>query len=109
MGLAPCKGCQKRETGHGAEIHSRLSEKCPAADMEGNKMEIREKTGLIIRRGNEYLVACQVGTGELRWSTSPWDAWITRRRDQAERIGRVTGGRLILFNPVAGQIKEVSA
>ncbi len=68
-------------------------------------MNIREKTGLIIRRGNEYLVACQAVTGELRWSTSPWDAWWTRKREHAKRMSRVTGGDVVLFNPVAGQIK----
>ena len=71
-------------------------------------MDIRLKTGMIIRRGCEYLVARQIGTRKLIWSQSPWDAWITRRKEDAERIAHATGGDVMLFNPVAGQIRELS-
>lgn len=69
-------------------------------------MDIRTKTGLIIHKDGEYLVACQIGTKELIWRTSPWDAWITRNKEDAERVMAVTGGELFLFNPVAGQIRR---
>ena len=69
-------------------------------------MDIRMKTGLIIRKEGEYLVACEIGTNKLIWRTSQWDAWITRKRDDAKRVQEVTGGELILFNPVAGQIRK---
>lgn len=68
-------------------------------------MDIRTKTGIIIRRGNEWLVGRIVYSRELRWSRSPWDAWITRHRLDAERVARATGGTMWLFNPVAGQLK----
>lgn len=67
--------------------------------------DIRLKTGLIIKRGPVYLVGRIMGTSELKWSSSPWDAWITRDRDEAEAVARATGGDLWLFNPVAGQIR----
>ena len=69
-------------------------------------MDIRTKTGLIIRKDGEYLVGRQIGTGTLIWSISPWDAWITRHREDAERVRSVTGGELTLFNPIAGQIRK---
>lgn len=70
-------------------------------------MNIRLATGLIIRKGPEFLVGTVLYSTELRWSGSPWDAWWTRNREEAEDIARVTGGDLWLFNPVAGQLKEV--
>lgn len=54
--------------------------------MTQNYSEIRKKTGLIIRRGSEYLVGTILFSTDLRWSVSPWDAWITRDRDAAKRV-----------------------
>ena len=45
---------------------------------------IRRCTWLIIKRGPEYLVGRILGTNDLKWSTSPWDAWRTRDREEAE-------------------------
>ena len=70
-------------------------------------MNIRLATGLIIRKGPDFLVGTVLYSTELRWSWSPWDAWRTRNWKEAEDIARVTGGDLWLFNPVAGQLKEV--
>ena len=70
-------------------------------------MNIREKTGIIIQKGNEYLVGLVLGGPELRWSLSPWDAWGPRDMEKARKIARRTGGDLWLFNPVAGQLREV--
>ena len=70
-------------------------------------MEIRKKTGLIVRRGNEYLVGTILFSTDLRWSVSPWDAWITRDRDAAMRVSDKVGGEIFLFNPVAGQLKRM--
>ena len=67
---------------------------------------IRRCTWLIIKRGPEYLVGRILGTNDLKWSTSPWDAWITRHREDAEQVNSVIGGELFLFNPVAGQIRK---
>ena len=69
-------------------------------------MDIRKLTGLIIRRGNEYLVGTILYSTDLRWSKSPWDAWITRDRTAAERVAGRVGGEIVLFNPAAGQMRE---
>lgn len=69
------------------------------------KDDIRRKTCLIIRRNGEYLVGGIIWSDELRWSGSPWDAWRTRDREAAEETARRTGGIVMLFNPVAGQLR----
>lgn len=72
-------------------------------------MDIRRQTGLIIRKDGEWLVGRIVYSRELRWSTSPWSAWITRNREDAERVARKVGGEMWLFNPVAAQLREMEA
>ena len=69
-------------------------------------MDIREKTALVIRRGNEYLMGRIIYSTELRWSLSPWDAWRTRSRENAELVAGKTGGELWLFNQVAGKARK---
>jgi hypothetical protein len=71
-------------------------------------MDIRMETGLIIRRDGEYLVGTILDSTDLRWSRSPWDAWRTRRRADALRVAGKVGGEVLLFNPVAGQIREMT-
>ena len=68
-------------------------------------MDIRTKTCIIIRKNSEYLVGFIVYTKELRWSTSPYDAWKTRDREKAAEVARKVGGVMVLFNPIAGQMK----
>lgn len=70
--------------------------------------DIRRYTGLIIKRGPEFLVGRIMGTNDLKWSISPWDAWITRDREEAEDVARATGGDIWLFNPIAAQIREAT-
>ena len=70
-------------------------------------MDIRTKTGIIIEKDGEYLVAVDIFRTSLVWSSSPWDAWITRRKDQALIVADKVGGCRVLFNPVAGQIKRM--
>ena len=67
------------------------------------KGDIRKATGLIIRKGSEFLVGRICFSQELRWSISPWDAWMTRDTDAARRVAEKVGGEIDLFNPVAGQ------
>ena len=69
-------------------------------------MDIRRMTGLIVQRGEDFLVGTILYSTDLRWSRSPWDAWITRDRDKARRVAHVVGGDLVLFNPVSGQRRE---
>lgn len=68
-------------------------------------MNIRLETGIIIQKDGQYLVAKIVGTNELRWSSSPWDAWRTREREFALMVADKVGGTQMLFNPVAGQLR----
>ena len=65
--------------------------------------DIRACTGLIIRKDGKYLVGSILGSRELRWSDSPYDAWRTRIRAKARSIAEKTGGEILLFNPIAGQ------
>lgn len=44
---------------------------------------------------------------DLRWSISPWDAWITRDTETARKVADRVGGEIMLFNPVAGQIRKI--
>jgi len=69
-------------------------------------MDIREKTGIIVQKDGEYLVARQIGTGLFVWSRSPWDAWITRSKLDAYRVAYAAGGEMFLFNPVAGKVRR---
>ena len=55
-------------------------------------MDIRRKTCLIIRKGNEYLVGFSVYSRDLRWSLSKWDAWRTRDMEAARKVARKVGG-----------------
>ena len=68
-------------------------------------MNIREKTRLIIRRNGENMVGRILYSRELRWSTSPYDAWWTKNKAKAEEYARRTGGIVMLFNPAAGQLR----
>ena len=70
-------------------------------------MDIRQRTCLIIKKNGEYLVGMNQILHCLNWSTSPYDAWRTRNKEDASRVARVTGGTLYLFNPVVAQIKEL--
>lgn len=69
-------------------------------------MDIRGETALIIRKDGEFLVGKIIFSNELRWSRSPWDAWKTRIRANARSIAEKTGGEIMLFNPVTGQLRE---
>ena len=67
--------------------------------------DIRKATCLIIRKNSEYLVGTIMYSRDLRWSSSPYDAWKTRNRDKAEDIARKSGGIVMLWNPVVRQMK----
>lgn len=71
-------------------------------------MDARCYTGIIIEKNGEFLVGTVLFSKELRWSNSPYDAWITRQRDKALLVADKVEGRRLLFNPVVGQIKEMS-
>ena len=64
-------------------------------------MDIRRATGIIIEKNGEYLVGTILFSADLRWSASPWDAWITRKRDHAIKVAAKVGGNRMLLNPVS--------
>ena len=72
-----------------------------------NSAEIRKQTRIIIKRDGEYLVGCILWSTDLRWSSSPYDAWGTRSRDKARRVLSVTGGELWVFNPITGKRRRM--
>ena len=67
------------------------------------KDDIRKKTCCIIRRNREYLVGYVLWSQELRWSIYRHDAWRTRKKERAEDIAKMTGGIVMLFNPIVDQ------
>lgn len=68
--------------------------------------DIRLRTCCIVERDGEYLM----GMGCFpRWTSSPWSAWRTRDRNDALQVAWKTGGRLMLFNPIAGQLKRLNS
>jgi hypothetical protein len=72
-----------------------------------NRDEIRKRTCIIIRKDGEYLVGTICFSTDLRWSWSAYDAWQTRRKEDAERVARATGGVMVLFNPIVGQKRVI--
>lgn len=72
-------------------------------------MDIRKKTCIIIRKNGEYLVGTILYSTDLRWSTSPYDAWRTRRREDARRVAGAVGGEMVLFNPIVNRTKVMGA
>ena len=70
---------------------------------------IRRRTCIIIRKGNEFLVGVILKSTDMRWSTSPYDAWSTRDRGDAEMVAAMVGGEMVLFNPIVNQMKEMGA
>ncbi|MBO7663643.1 MAG: hypothetical protein J6U01_09760 [Clostridia bacterium] len=68
-------------------------------------MDIRRATCIIIRKDGEYLVGTILYSTDLRWSWSPYDAWRTRRKEDAERVAGKVGGEMVLFNPIVRQMR----
>ena len=62
-------------------------------------------TRVIIRKNREYLTGRDVFTRQFKWNPSPWDAWWTRDKETAMVVARQTGGIMMLFNPVIGEVK----
>ena len=71
------------------------------------KNAIRRATCLIIRKDGVYLVGTILKSTDLRWSRSPYDAWSTRERADAELVAGLVGGEMVLFNPVVNQMKVI--
>lgn len=70
------------------------------------KSDIRLQTVLIIRKGNNYLIARCPLTGRLIWRQDYSDAWRTRIIAKAKSIADKTGGEVYLFNPIVCQMRK---
>lgn len=70
-------------------------------------MDIRRETCIIIRKDGEFLVGTICYSTELRWSIYEYDAWRTRRKEDAERVARKVGGEMVLFNPIVNQRRVI--
>lgn len=70
-------------------------------------IDIRTKTAIIIKKNGLYLVGTVMGSTDLRWSTSKYDAWQTRDKKRAQNVARMTGGIMMLFNPIIGKEKTI--
>lgn len=68
-------------------------------------MDIREKTALIIRKGNMFIQTISAVTSGMIWTPSAYDAWKTRNAKEAIMRAEEVGGEVWLFNPVAGQLR----
>ena len=60
---------------------------------------------MIVERNGQYLVGRILGSKDLRWSISPYDAWMTRDVRAAKNVAKLTGGVTVLFNPIVKQMK----
>ena len=68
--------------------------------------KIRKATVLIVKRGAQFIVGRIPYSLEYRWSTSAYDAWQTRDKEDAKGVAKRVGGDLWLFNPPTGQLRE---
>ncbi len=69
--------------------------------------DIRGQTVLIIQKDGKYYCGRMMVTGWRIWRETPYDARRTRNRDVAVRAAERLAGHVMLFNPVAGQLKEL--
>ena len=72
-----------------------------------NRDAIRRATCVIIRKDGEYLVGTILYSTDLCWSQSPYDAWKTQRKEDAERVAGKVGGEMVLFNPIVNRMREI--
>ena len=70
------------------------------------KDDIRRQTAIVIEKNGEYLIGFSLF---LRWGSSYFDAWRTRNVEAARSVAEIVGGNMMLFNPVAGQIRKYKA
>lgn len=72
-------------------------------------MDIRTKTCIIIRKNRLFLQGKECFTNKTKWTQYRHQAWKTRDKERAAEIARKVGGVMVLFNPVADQVKVIGA
>ena len=70
--------------------------------------DIRGKTVLIIEKDGKYYCGRMMVTGRQIWRETPYDARKTRKRELAVMAAQKYGGRVVLFNPIVGRVREVA-
>ena len=58
----------------------------------------------VVYRNGQYLMGAGEGNN-VRWSTSPWDAWWKKERDIVRRVAWEFGAHVRQFNPVSGEVR----
>ena len=82
----------------------------PADKDDGEmKTDIRKETCIIIRKNKQFLQGKEWITNRPLWTQYTWNAWRTRDKEQAKEMAKLTGGVMVLFNPVARQMKVIGA
>ena len=69
-------------------------------------MDIRKRTKLIVKRGNQFLVALTSITKQPKWSVSPYDAWGTKELLKAKKVAEYFNAKIYMFNPCVGMMRE---
>lgn len=72
-------------------------------------MDIREQTCIIIRKNKLFLQGKECFTNKPKWTQYRHQAWRTRNKGKAAEIAKKLGGAMVLFNPVADQVKVIGA
>lgn len=72
-------------------------------------MDIREQTCIIIRKNKLYLQGKECFTNKPKWTQYRHHAWRTRKKELAAEVAKAVGGVMVLFNPVADQVKVIGA
>lgn len=65
--------------------------------------DIRKYDRYIIRCRKNYLFGVSMG-GKLDIRPSPWDAWSTKKIQDARMIAARIGGKVVRFNPAEGSV-----
>lgn len=65
-------------------------------------MNVRLKTAVVCQRGSEFLVGVDP-FGNIKWSTYIYDAWRTRKIEEAKLVAKITNSKMVLFNSATGE------
>ena len=59
----------------------------------------------VVKKGRHFLLGFPWADGDviqMRYTPSPWDGWKTKKFDEALRIAKLIGGKVMKFNQVTG-------
>lgn len=64
---------------------------------------IEQYDAWIVQKGRLFLQGRRFRSGQFIWTLSRYDAWRARKKEDARRVARATGGTLVRFNPISGE------